>query len=111
MGLTIDANVATWHAWYNVMPPGPSTFHVKGEVDVGNTSDSATLVYDSLLKSNPPILVLRVEYQTIIVARPDGDTKVRLHYSIEGSPGKYGAVQVVLDGKIIAEIKELQIAT
>ena len=40
-----------WSAWYNLMPPGPHTLIVTGTINVGNNSDSSTIVFDSIEKS------------------------------------------------------------
>lgn len=101
-----------WYAWYNVMPGGnPHTLHVTGTIDVGNNSDSATLVVDSFEKRNPPNLVLRIEPRTIFIPRPQGDNKVRLHYQEPGSPGKYGTIKIVQGGALVKEITNIEIAT
>lgn len=95
---------ATWAAWYNMMPPGPTTLHVAGDLDIGDNSTGATLVFDSLEKSNPPNLVLRVVPHTIFIPRPDGDHIVRLHYTDNSSPGSYGNIKIVVEDQLALTI-------
>lgn len=98
-----DKRSENWNAWINMMPPGPPTLHVAGTLDVGNESDSATLVFDSLEKSNPPNLVLRIEPKTIFIPRDPGDHTVHLHYSQLAMPGQIGTIKVVYpDGDVIS---------
>jgi hypothetical protein len=98
-----------WQAWYNIMPGQNPSLHVVGEIDFGNESDSATIVFDSLLKKNPPILVLRVIQQTIFVPRPKGDTKVTLHYQGQFLAGSLGNIIIVLPDNQTVEIKAEEI--
>ena len=99
----MNANMSSeWHAWINMIPPGPSALHVTGTVDVGNEGDSATIEFDSLQKSNPPNLVLRIIPKTIFIPREPGDTIVRLHYTQLSTPGQFGKIIIVYpDGKTV----------
>ena len=99
-----------WYAWVNMMPPGPPALHVTGSIDVGNESDSATPIFDSLEKTNPPNLVLRVEHKTIYIPRDPGNTVVRLHYSQPASPGQYGKIIVLYPDGGTIEIDDISIA-
>lgn len=99
-----------WHAWVNMMPPGPPTLHITGSIDVGNESDSATIEFDSLQKINPPNLVLRIVPKTIFVPRDPGDTIVRLHYSQPASPGQYGKIIILYPDGSTKEIEHISIA-
>ena len=56
-----------WEAWVNKQPPGPARLHVKGKVTVAQSNDTPELVFDSLSKSNPPALNLK-----LVVRRSDG---------------------------------------
>lgn len=99
-----------WYAWINMMLPGPPSLHVTGSVDVGNGSDSATLVFDSLEKKNPPNLVLRIEPQTIFIPRDPGDTIIRLHYFQPASPGQYDKIIILYPNGDTVEIEHISIA-
>lgn len=84
-----------WDAWFNMMPPGPPTLHVKGTVDVGDEGTGATLEFGGLEKVFPPNLLLKIVPSTIFIPRPDGDTKITLHYSSSDfSPGLVGDIKV-----------------
>lgn len=102
-----------WTAWVNMMssPVGTThTLHVLGVIDTGNVSDSATISFDSLMKSNPPILVLRISHKTIFFPRQPGDTKVVLHYQQPGTPGQYAGVIVVYPDGNQVEIDQISTA-
>jgi hypothetical protein len=49
-----------WYAWLNIMPPGPSVLHVKGEVQVTNTKMHARLLKREPQGINPSILDLEL---------------------------------------------------
>ncbi|GAB5501327.1 MAG: hypothetical protein PsegKO_36380 [Pseudohongiellaceae bacterium] len=100
----------TWAAWHNMMPPGPQMLHVAGDLDIGNNHTGATLVFDSLEKSNPPNLVLRVVPRTIFIPRDEDDHVVRLHYFDNSPPGSYQSIKIVLDDKLALTIKYIQTA-
>jgi hypothetical protein len=87
-----------WKAWWNVMPSqaGASpTLHVVGNIDVGDESTGASLIFDCYQKSNPPNLVLRIIGKTIFIPRDSGDTNVTLHYTQASMPGQIGSIIVV----------------
>lgn len=90
-----NAKPGDWRAWFNVMPGSIPTLHVHGEIDVGNESDSASLSFDCLEKSNPPNLVLRIGFKTIFIPRPQGETSITLHYTQSFAPGQIGNIVVV----------------
>lgn len=96
-----------WSAWINVMPPGPPTLHVTGTIDVGNESDSATLVFDSWQKKIPPNLILRIVPRTIFVPRDPGEKVVRLHYSQQLMPGHIGSIIVVYPDDSYVTIEDI----
>ena len=100
----------SWHAWVNMMPGTASTLHVFGEIDVGNTSDSASLVFDSFEKSLPPNLVLKIVHKTIFVPRDDNDTKIALHYTCQALPGQLGGIVIVYPDNSIVRIERVAIA-
>lgn len=97
-------------AWVNMMPGSQPTLHVTGVVAIGNESDSATISFDSIEKSNPPNLVLKIEYKTIFIPREDGDTKIRLHYTQPSMPGQYGKIIIVCPDGSTKEIDNISIA-
>ena len=109
-----NAKDGDWKAWFNVMPSTTSatpTLNVLGSVDMGNVSDSATLVFDSLEKSLPPNLVVRIKYQEIFIPRNGNDTVVLLHYTYSAAPGQIGKVIVVYPDGTHLTIDPLPIAT
>jgi hypothetical protein len=83
-----------WFAWYNMMS-SPTTLHVRGDLDVGNESESATIEFDSILKKFPPVLVLKVVPRTIFIPRDEGDTVISLHYSETTGPNTYDSIIIV----------------
>ncbi len=99
-----------WQAWVNAMPGKQPSLHVTGIVDVGNESDSATLIFDSIEKKLPPNLVLRVVEKTIFIPRDPGDTKIRFHYSQQSMPGQFDKVIIVYPDRTHATIDEISIA-
>ncbi len=101
---------SNWRAWVNMMPGTPPVLHVVGSIDVGNESDSASIIFDSLEKSNPPNLVLRIIYKTIYIPRDPGDTEVLLHYSQASMPGQIGKIIVVYPDGSNVEIDHISIA-
>jgi len=94
-----------WKAWWNVMPSPMGTspiLHVVGSIDVGDESTSATLIFDSYQKTDPPSLVLRIVEKLIFIPREQGDTKITLHYSQTSMPGQIQKVIIVYpDGEIV----------
>jgi hypothetical protein len=100
-----------WTAWVNMMPGSAHTLHVVGTIDVGNESLGATIGFDCLEKSHPPILVLRISHQTIFIPRQPGDTKVLLHYQQPGTPGQYGGVIVAYPDGSHVKIDTISVAT
>ena len=47
-----NADSRDWHAWINLMPPGPNQLHVIGEVQVPNPGvEACILTYQAKLKS------------------------------------------------------------
>jgi hypothetical protein len=102
--MKINQQTSNWTAWYNVQPPGPHTLHVKGQIDVGNASDSAELVFEGIEKSLPPNLILRIKDRTIFIPRDPEDHIVHLHYSAQASLGSYGIIKIVLEKEIVHEI-------
>ena len=63
-----ERNVATsdWYAWNNAMPPGPTTFHVVGEVEVPNPGVEVFLVPKVPQGISKDILLLDL----VLVQRP-----------------------------------------
>lgn len=100
-----------WKAWINIMPGSLPTLHVLGDLDMGNVSDSATLLFDCLEKSNPPNLVLRIGLRTIFVPRDAGATHVTLHYTQSFAPGQIGKVLIVFPDGSHVIIDHIGIAT
>ena len=76
-----DWTTSDWKAWNNVMPGGPPSLHVIGKIDFGNIDDGASLEFDSLEKTEPPNLVLRIVGSEIIIPRQPGDHVVDLSYT------------------------------
>ncbi len=102
-----------WKAWWNVMPSpmGTSpTLHVVGNVDVGDESTAASIIFDSYQKSNPPNLVLRIVEKHIFVPREPGDTIITLHYTQPSMPGQIGSVIVVYPDGDVTTIDHISIA-
>lgn len=96
MSKIASAVQSDWYAWVNLMQPGPPTLHVTGSIDTNDVSFGGTLVVDSIEKSNPPNLVLRVNYYPIFIPREAGNTVIRLHYSqINVLPGQYGKIKII----------------
>jgi hypothetical protein len=100
-----------WNAWYNEMGH-PNVLHVVGKVDVGSTDHGYTLVKTGEEESNPPNLLLQLNYHTIIAPRPAGDHVIEVRFTEEAGPGKYGRIKVSDEsGKLVAEITDITIAT
>jgi len=99
-----------WAAWVNMMLGSAHTLHVVGTIDVGSESIGATISFDCIEKSNPPILVLRISNTNIFIPRSPGDTKVLLHYQQPGMPGQYGGVIVVYPDESHVKIPYISIA-
>jgi len=100
-----------WAAWINMMPVSAHVLHVVGTIDVGSESIGATISFDGIEKSNPPILILRISHTHIFVPRPPGDTKVLLHYQQPGTPGQYSSVIVAYPDGSHVRIDNILIAT
>ncbi|MGE3850528.1 MAG: hypothetical protein AB7K09_02200 [Planctomycetota bacterium] len=67
-GSSFIGNVpGSWKAWIDRMPPGPARLFVTGKVKVRQAGCTATLEFSELMKSSPPILVLR-----LVVKEPAG---------------------------------------
>lgn len=106
--------VSEWKAWWNVMPspvvPSGPTLHVVGNIDVGDESTAASLVFDSYEKSNPPNLVLRIIEKHIFVPRDPGDTIITLHYSQQSMPGQIANIIIVYPDGSTAIIDHISMA-
>lgn len=100
-----------WAAWINMMPGSAHVLHVVGTIDVGSELIGATISFDGIEKSNPPILVLRVTQTHIFIPRAPGDNKVLLHYQQPGTPGQYGSVIVAYPDGSHVRIDHISIAT
>ena len=88
-----------WNAWYNVMPgSSPKLLHVTGLIDAETENLDLELRFNSLLKSNPPILVLQLQERTIFIPREPGETLVRVHYCQAGTPGDIKSI-IILDSE------------
>jgi len=94
-----------WNVWYNIQPPGPSTLNVTSLIDMEDEGIDIELKFHSILKKNPPILVLQLHTKTIFIPRDQGDTVVRVHYYQLASPGNFDGI-IILDsnGEKIKEI-------
>lgn len=107
--MNIKSDTSTWTAWYNAQPPGPHTLHVTGQIDVGNESVGAQLVFAGIEKSQSPNLILRVIEIPIFIPRSSGNHIVYLHYSEIARIGSYGNVKIVHEQAIIKEISDSEI--
>ena len=99
-----------WKAWWNLMPGTSPTLHVVGNVDVGDESTAASIVFDSYQKSNPPNLVLRIVEKHIFVPRESGDTIITLHYSQPSMPGQIENVVIVYPNGDVTTINRISMA-
>jgi hypothetical protein len=92
-----------WHAWINAMPSvggaGSKVLHVAGRVLLDD-SDSATLSFSGLRKTNPPTLVLKIDIGTQL--NPPEPNVAHFHYAETSHLGEYLEVVVVLGEKEIA---------
>ena len=106
-----NAKPGDWRAWVNIMPGSVPALHVVGDIDVGNVDDGYTIGFDSLEKSNPPTLVLKIKAVEILIPRTAGDTRVLLHYTQESTLGQIAGIVVVYPDGSNLEIDHISIAT
>ena len=94
-----------WFAWNNLMPPGPATFHVVGQVQVPNPGVVAYLQYKTPQGINPQILLLDL----VLVQQPGIWPQViswaEARYDRVGIELKYSNVNIFCDGELIQDIK------
>lgn len=95
-----------WYAWINSMPPGLNTFHVVGDVYVGNPGIQAELAFRVPQGINPAILLLDLH----LVQRPgmwvQKMTWVQARYDRVLVPRseRYKRVEVFLNDQPIAKM-------
>ena len=91
-----------WYGWNDLMPPGPVTAHVVGEVQVPNPGVIAKLVPHVPQGINPAIKLLDL----VLIQRPGiwpmVLTWVNVHYSEETGEPVYKQADVLCDGGSIA---------
>ena len=93
-----------WHAWINNFPGGPPSFHVRGEVWVGNPGVEALLFTKYPQGINKDILLLEL----VLVQKPGVWTQVPVlteaKYDRAGRKFTYTEVKILSDGNEIASV-------
>jgi hypothetical protein len=98
-----------WSAWIDLMPPGPKTLHVQGEVRVGTPTSKAVLSPKVPPGINPTILQLDLKIEPH--AGPAVMTWVKARYDVAIAPGETAPsqVEIISGGKSLAtmSVKEV----
>lgn len=90
-----------------MMPGSAHTLHVVGDIDVGNVDDGYELKFESLEKSNPPTLILKIVEVMILIPRQAGDTHLLLHYTESPAPEKLAGVSIVFPDGTSKSIEQI----
>ena len=98
-----------WFAWNNLMPPGPVSVHVVGEVQVPNPGVFAQLIPHIPPGINPTILLLGL----VLVQRPGIWPRVlswtKVEYSEITVEKKYSEVHVLCNGEVIEKVEIIDV--
>jgi hypothetical protein len=94
-----------WTAWIDLMPPGPKTLHVQGEVRVGTPTSKAVLKVKIPPGINPTILQLNLTVEPH--GGPDVMTWVQALYVAPVASGEPvpTQVEIIEGGKSIATVR------
>jgi hypothetical protein len=101
--LTVQANnTANWYAWNNLLPPGPPTFFIIGNVDVPNPEVDVHLAVRNSPGSNSTKLLVDL----VLVQRPGvwPRTVVRKHVHLEKAKAAYKEVDIYCGSALIAKV-------
>ena len=99
-----NADSRDWHAWINLMPPGPNQLHVIGEVQVPNPGVDPILVTKHPQGINPSILLLDLHLIQRPGIWPDVVVWKQARYDKIVHGAQYRQVQVFCGSKVIADI-------
>lgn len=102
-----------WYAWINTQPVGPPSIHVVGGIEVGNPGIEVLLTRRSPGGFNPSILMLDVSLYQKPGMWPQVMTcaSTSYHEVLPGKPQAYTSVEIFHDGKLIAKIENIDIAS
>jgi hypothetical protein len=102
-----------WYAWINTQPIGPPAIHVIGGIEVGNPGIDVLLTKRSPTGFNPAILMLDVSLYQKPGMWPQMMTCASARYdeTLPNNPKAYSAVEIFHDGKLIAKIDSIDIAS
>jgi len=91
-----------WYAWNNMMPPGPPTFHIIGDVEVPNPGVDAYLCERVPPGFNPAIILLDL----VLIQRPGLWPQMVVHRFVhfEKSGIRYDQAEVFSGGTLIAKV-------
>ena len=93
-----------WYAWNNRMPTGPGSFHVIGEVQVGNPGIVAILTPRVPQGINPKILLLDLHLRQRSGIWPQVVTWATARYDSEIPKPPYSEVQVFCGKEEVAHV-------
>lgn len=95
-----------WHAWLNAMPPGPESFHVTGEVLVGNPGVLAQLSVKHPQGINSDILLLDLNLvqQPGMWAQVMTWAQARFDKTLPPKCARYKHVEIFYNNEKIAEM-------
>jgi hypothetical protein len=104
--MEIVMETKNWSAWIDLLPPGPSQFHVVGEVLAGNPGVQTLLVVKEPQGINPAILQLELRLIQQPGEWPQVSTWVKAKYDKVLAPGsaKHTQVQIFLNGASLATV-------
>lgn len=107
LGLESIAN-NDWAAWNDLMPPGPISLHVAGDIEVANPGIEAILVEAIPQGTNPDILLLDL----YLIQRPGVWTQNLVTRTVrfaKETDGNHTSVSIFHNGNSVADVPVINV--
>ena len=98
--------VGSWTAWIDLMPPGPRRICVSGKVRMTRPGCAARLEFVELMKSFPPVLVLRLKTTDAGERSDEALTVVDVNYNSDRNV-EAGSIQILFPDGTREDIKDI----